>query len=282
MAKCLRTHPWPSRTHDVVKPPAPTEIGGQLARALPVIEHHLRPHLLAVHLYGSALEGGLKPLSDIDLLVTVSARIDTATRQALLIDLLEVSAPPGQSDTLRALEVTVVVRDDIVPWRYPATRELQFGEWQRGDILTGIFEPSMRDADLAILLTKASQHSIALVGPSSDACFDPVPESDLFKALIDTLAQWNTPADWEGDERNVVLALARIWYTAATGGIASKELAADWAIERLPVQHRPLLSGARDAYLGKMEDRLTTQADQMEAFVQFVKQEAISCLAARR
>ncbi|MFK6421978.1 ANT(3'') family aminoglycoside nucleotidyltransferase, partial [Acinetobacter baumannii] len=37
-------------------------------------------------------------------------------------------------------EVTIVVHDDIIPWRYPAKRELQFGEWQRNDILAGIFE----------------------------------------------------------------------------------------------------------------------------------------------
>lgn len=263
-------------------PTGPAEISSQLTDALRVIQRHLGSTLQSVHLYGSALDGGLKPLSDIDLLVTTLARIDDATRRALLSDLLRVSAPPGQSETLRALEATVVVHDDIVPWRYPARRELQFGEWQRADILAGVFEPAMNDHDLAILLTKARLHSIALRGPSADACFDPVPESDLSRALTDTLAQWNMPADWEGDERNVVLALARIWYTASTGSIASKERAADWAIERLPVQHRPLLSEARDAYLGEREDRLTTQADQMEAFVQFVKQEAMSCLAARR
>lgn len=260
----------------------PMEIRTQLARAQLVIARHLEQNLLAMHLYGSALDGGLKPLSDIDLLVTTSARIDDATRRALIADLLQVSAPPGQDDTLRALEVTVVVRDDIVPWRYPARREVQFGEWQRADILTGVFESAMTDHDLPILLTKARLHSIALLGQSAEACFDPVPEDDLSKALADTLAQWNTPPDWAGDERNVVLALARIWYTAATGNIAPKEIAADWAIERLPVQHRPILSEAREAHLGKTEDSLATQADQMEAFVQFVKQEAMSCLAARR
>ena len=31
-----------------------------------------QPTLLAVHLYGSAVDGGLKPHSDIDLLVTVT------------------------------------------------------------------------------------------------------------------------------------------------------------------------------------------------------------------
>ena len=52
-----------------------------------VIERHLEPTLLAVHLYGSAVDGGLKPHSDIDLLVTVTVRLDETTRRALINDL---------------------------------------------------------------------------------------------------------------------------------------------------------------------------------------------------
>nr|BDV12791.1 hypothetical protein [Escherichia coli] len=134
------------------------EISNQLSEVLSVIERHLESTLLAVHLYGSAVDGGLKPYSDIDLLVTVAVKLDETTRRALLNDLMEASAFPGESETLRAIEVTLVVHDDIIPWRYPAKRELQFGEWQRNDILAGIFEPAMIDIDLAILLTKAREH----------------------------------------------------------------------------------------------------------------------------
>ncbi len=116
------------------------EVSTQLSEVVGVIERHLEPTLLAVHLYGSAVDGGLKPHSDIDLLVTVTVRLDETTRRALINDLLETSASL-ESEILRAVEVTIVVHDDIIPWRYPAKRELQFGEWQRNDILAGIFEP---------------------------------------------------------------------------------------------------------------------------------------------
>ncbi|MCW6951998.1 aminoglycoside adenylyltransferase family protein, partial [Escherichia coli] len=109
-------------------------MSNQLSEVLSVIERHLESTLLAVHLYGSAVDGGLKPYSDIDLLVTVTVRLDETTRRALINDLLETSASPGESEILRAVEVTIVVHDDIIPWRYPAKRELQFGEWQRNDI----------------------------------------------------------------------------------------------------------------------------------------------------
>jgi hypothetical protein len=100
---------------------------------------------------------------------------------------------------------------------------LQFGEWLRADILAGSFEPATTDPDLAILLAKARQVSIALVGPPAEQLFDPVPDGDFFKVLADTLKLWNSPENWAGDERNVVLTFARIWYSAATGGIVPKD-----------------------------------------------------------
>lgn len=51
------------------------EISNQLSEVLSVIERHLESTLLAVHLYGSAVDGGLKPYSDIDLLVTVAVKL---------------------------------------------------------------------------------------------------------------------------------------------------------------------------------------------------------------
>lgn len=264
-----------------MSPSIPTEISAQLSQAFDVIERHLGSSLVAVHLFGSALDGGLKPYSDIDLLVTLAARPHEAVRHGLLRDLLQVSAPPGQSRIRRALEVTIVVHDDIVPWRYPARRELQFGEWLRGDLLADIFEPAVVDADLAILLTKARQNSIALIGPSAADIFDPVPESDFSRVLADTLKLWNSPQDWANDERNVVLTLARIWYSAATGKIVPKDVAADWVMERLPVGLKPLLLEARQAYLGHEDDHLAARTDMLAKFVLSAKCEVNKLLNAK-
>jgi streptomycin 3"-adenylyltransferase len=59
------------------------------------------------------------------------------------------------------------------------------------------------------------------------------------------------PGIEEGDTRNGLLTLARIWTTLATGEIRSKDEAANWALARLPEQHRPVLAHARAAYLGE-------------------------------
>ena len=257
----------------------PAELPAQVSRARAVVDRHLGRTLLAAYLYGSAVDGGLQPGSDIDLLIAVSAPPDGGARQALMRDLLEVSAPPGSGGRDRPLEVTVLARDDVVPWRHPATRQLQFGEWQRTEIAAGRFEPAMVDPDLAILLTKARRNSIALAGPAAERLFDPVPERDFRRALSDTLALWRRPSDWAGDERHVVLTLARIWYSATTGRVASKQAAADWAIERLHAQPRSVLLEARQAYLGQGEERLASRADEVALYVHRVKDAAAKALA---
>ncbi len=102
----------------------PAQVFKQLSHARAVIERHLAATLDTIHLFGSAIDGGLKPDSDIDLLVTVSAAPNDSLRQALMLDLLKVSSPPGDGGTWRPLELTVVARSEVVPWRYPARREL--------------------------------------------------------------------------------------------------------------------------------------------------------------
>ncbi len=256
----------------------PTEISEQVSQVCDVIDRHLASTVRAVHLYGSALDGGLKPYSDIDFLITVDARPDETIRQVLLLDFLKVSAPPSERKALRALEVTVVVHNEVVPWRYPARRELQFGEWLRKDILAGIFEPAIMDADLAILLTKARRHNSALRGPPAEELFEPVPERDLLRAFADTLKQWDSPPDWAGDERNVVLTLARIWYSVATGKIAPKHVAAEWVMERLPVEYQSLLFGARQAYIAGNEGYLASYADRIAGYILLVKSEITGLL----
>lgn len=269
-----------------MKSAVPSSIAAQISHARAVLHKHLPGSIVAVHLFGSAVDAGLKPLSDIDLLVTVEQPPSAAVRHTLMQELLAVSAPPGASASLRALEVTLLARGQIVPWRYPPRREMQFGEWLREDLQAGVFEEPTADPDLAILLTKARNHSICLEGAEATDLFDPVPHTDVLQALRDMVAQWNEPADWAGEERHIVLALARGWYTASTGGIASKEAAAAWLLE-LPLgdTHRQVLhqvlKTARAAYLGLAQDDLARHPEDVAAFIAHARH-AIERLCAGR
>jgi len=249
------------------------EITSQLAEARAVLERHLGDNLRAIYLYGSAIDGGLKPLSDIDLMVAIDAALCETSQRALMQELLAHSAWPGSSGVLRALEVTVVALSELVPWRYPPRREMQFGEWLREDIDAGRFEPAMVDPDLVILLTKLRLHSMPLHGPEAVRLFEAVPPADFVRALTDIIAQWNGEPDWHGEERNVLLALARIWFSASTGTIASKDAAAVWAAVRLPPEHAVLIMSAANSYLSGQEDELVMLPGRIGATIRFCKGE---------
>lgn len=251
----------------------PQEIAAQLAQVRTMLERHLGANLQAIHLFGSAVDGGLKPRSDIDLLVSVGLPLSEDARRLLMLDLLHVSAWPGSDPSLRALEVTLLARDQVVPWRYPPRRELQFGEWLRTDLQAGIFEPAMPDPDLAILLTKARRHSICLLGIPASEYFDPVPETDFAQALADTVAQWNDEEDWLGDEQTVVLALCRIWYSLVAGGIVPKDVALAWVLQRVPDEHKDLLQTAQAAYLGTAADAPPGRMPEVSSFIHYAKAE---------
>ncbi|VDH08056.1 aminoglycoside adenylyltransferase family protein [Bordetella trematum] len=248
-------------------PIIPCAIAPQVAQARAVLQRHLGESLVALYLYGSAVDGGLHPYSDIDLLAITDSVPSAAVRQALMTALLSVSAPPGASAMLRALEVTVLAQEHIVPWRHPARREAQFGEWLREALQAGIVEAPMSDPDLAILLTQARSRSLTILGRDAAALLAPVPPADLTTALQQTVAQWRDAADWAGDERNIILALARIWYTATQGGIASKASAADWLLARIDAPYRAVLAQARAEYLGLAPEELASQQDAVAAFI---------------
>ena len=84
------------------------------------------------------------------------------------------------------------------------------------------------------------------------------------------------------DTRNVLLTLARVWMTLTTGAVTSKDKAADWALARLPARHRPILSLARLAYLGKAEDAWEGQRDQVNDLGVLMSQQIAACRPHRR
>ena len=71
-----------------------------------------------------------------------------------------------------------------------------------------------------------------------------------------------------GDERNVLLTLARMWRTGVHGDFVTKEQAAEWAIPSLPAELAKTLEYARLAYIGEVFDRLDTRGEEAECLAQ--------------
>ena len=237
----------------------------QLDAAVAAVRETLGDAVIGVLLHGSAVTGGLKPRSDLDILVVVSRATTLDERRALVARLLGISDREDQPGFERPLELTILVQPDVRPWHYPPPMDFQYGEWRRAELEGGDLEPEKPlNPDVAILITAVLGASVPLVGPPAAELFDPVPAADLRRALTDELP--SLLADLETDTRNIVLTLARIWVTVVTGEIRSKDAAADWALERLPAEHRPILARARAIYLGDEPERWNDLRDQLHRF----------------
>ena len=91
-----------------------------------------------------------------------------------------------------------------------------------------------------------------LLGPPPAEIFDPLPHGDYVKAMVAGIEA--LLGDLDTETRNVILNLARIWSSVATGQIRSKDQAADWALPRLPEEHRAVLIRARGIYISEEHD----------------------------
>ena len=225
----------------------------QIVAAVALLAEVLGDAMLSVSLYGSAVAGGLKPQSDLDLFGVLARQTTFDERATILRRLLRLSRRGHPDPGARSLEVTLVVQDDVVPWRYPPRQELQYGDWWRHEYESGDLEPWTNPSpDLATLIAQVRLDGRALVGPPPGELLPHVPDEDLRHAMLDSVP--SLIDDLPTDTRNVLLTLARIWNTLETGRFRAKDVAADWAAQRLDAAERSLLERARDGYRGVLDE----------------------------
>ena len=245
------------------------EIPKEAIQAFKAAEELLGSSIIGVYLTGSAVFGGLRINSDVDVLAVVNRRLSEADRKKLSDRLMLISGKIGNADSVRPLEVTVVHHKDIVPWRYPPRKEFIYGEWLRDEFERGQIPEPTEDPDLAIVLAQARMKSVSLFGPDAANLLDPIPDADVRKAIQESLP--GLVKSLKGDERNVILTLARMWQTAAVGKISPKDAAAEWAMPRLPQEYANLLDIARKAYRGEYADRWEGLESEVTALVDHMR-----------
>lgn len=219
----------------------------QIDRAGSVVADALGENLESLVLYGSAVAGGLRPDSDLDLLAVTHRELSELERDAVVGGLLTISGRRASTGPSRPIELTVIRRADADA---PLV-QLQYGEWLREDAEAGRLRGPHIDPDAVLLIAMARQHGRSLVGADPARVLPDTPVESLHAAIAASL-----PAlllDLPGDERNVVLTLARMLLTARTGHLAPKDEAAELVAGSLPADEALMLRLAAASYRGEAE-----------------------------
>jgi len=253
------------------------KIPKEAIQAFNVLEELLGSAIVGVYLFGSAVTNGLRINSDVDVLVIVNQNLTEEIRRKLTDRLMQISGKIGNSDSVRPLEVTVINHGDVVPWRYPPKNEYIYGEWLRDEFENGQIQDPTHDPDLAIVLAQVRKNSVSLFGSVASDLLEPVPMTHIRRAIMESLPRLIEGI--KGDERNVILTLARMWLTVAVGEISSKDIAAEWAIPQLPKEHADLLNSARKAYRGEYVDKWEGLDNEVMALVYHMKNSIDSYLS---
>lgn len=188
----------------------------QIGRALTLVRDVLHSDAVAAYLFGSAVLGGLRPESDLDVLVVSKRRTTRAEKQRLVRGLLAASGRRTPSGMWRRIELTIVVERDIKPWCYPPSFDFQYGDWLRSEFESGNVEPwrTTVTPDLAVLITMVMLANTPLLGPLPAEIFDPVPKDHMLSAMVGDIDRLRR--DIGPDTRNVMMSAPTYYYLILT------------------------------------------------------------------
>lgn len=258
---------------DTNKPAIPTEA----VDALSILAHRLGPLLQAVYLHGSAVGQGLSKWSDVDLLAVMDGPLSESVRAPLLTDIMAVSGLyPFDHQGRRPLEIMIFQAADLERLPYPARAEFVYGEWLRDAFTNGAVTRAETSPEFTLVLAQARREALPMVGPGLADFVSDIPCDSIYRAIGELLPELIGRVD--GDERNVLLTLARMWRTLTTNQFVSKNAAADWASPQLSDQAAGTLSIARDAYLGDGTDDLHLRRKEVSHAVEELKGRIIAAL----
>jgi len=159
---------------------------------------------------------------------------------------------------------------------YPAQADLVYGEWLRPELEAGAVPGVVSDPENTLLLAQVRRESVPLIGPEASLLVPEIAMGTIRLAIRDALPILLDGLP--GDERNVLLTLARMWRTAQMGDFMSKDHAASWAAAKMPIMEADMLGYARRAYLGNIADVWNGKRDAAYAVASFLRDRILECL----
>lgn len=255
----------------------PHNISRQLEAIVAGTCTRLSGSLVGVYLHGSLATGCFNPKrSDIDLLVVISRPLTSLERREFAELILELSRQPSP------VEVSIIRRYDMVPWKYPTPFDFHYSEcWRESrsnDLIDGSWKTwesrPLVDEDLAAHIAVMNHRGVALYGPPIPEVFPKVPKQDyLASVLSDVLSpKYGLTGEKIQYPVNAILNACRTLAYLRTGNVLSKDEGGNWALDALPEQFSNVIIVALDSYRNRSDDdSLDTAA--MACFAEYARNE---------
>ncbi len=238
-------------------PEVPVVIRRAADRLVADLRETLGGNLVGVYLHGSLALGGFSPdHSDVDLLVVTGDQTTTAAKRGLLQMPLRASGDPVD------IEISLVRRDQLNPWRHPTPFDLHFSESHRAeverelkadDIAPWIHKPRV-DADLAAHISVVRSRGVVLHGAEAGDVLPEVPFDDYLESV---LADFVWIRDHGSEARSPsypILNACRAWQLCEQRTVASKQEAGRWALPNLPESYRATVRAALEFHAGELAE----------------------------
>ena len=209
----------------------------------------LAPSVVGVYLHGSLAMNCFNPHhSDLDLLAVTNDHLSHDTKRHLAELMLRISGAP------HPIEMSIIAHTDLVPWQYPTPFDFHYSETWRAYIQHNLADGGVRhwndnmltDPDLAAHVTITKNRGVCLYGESIAQVFPDVPEQDYVASILaDVVGALNAIQD---DPIYAILNTCRVYAFFQNSLICSKYEGGHWALTVVPMELRPVIVLALEAY----------------------------------